>query len=83
MIFHQKFTKDPTVVLLGLTPKGTDSRAKKYLLQILTTVALKCITIKWLKPDPPTYSSWTEKVLEIYHTERITYTLRLQRNRNS
>uniref|UniRef100_A0A3P8SZA0 Reverse transcriptase domain-containing protein n=1 Tax=Amphiprion percula TaxID=161767 RepID=A0A3P8SZA0_AMPPE len=81
MIFHQKFTKDPTVALLGLTPVGIDGRAKKYLLQILITAALKCITIKWLKPDPPTYSSWTEKVLEIYHMERMTYTLRLQKEK--
>lgn len=81
LIFCHNFMKDPTVALLGLTPMGIDGRAKKYLLQILITAALKCITTKWLKPDPPTYSMWTDKVMEIYHMEHITYTLRLQKEK--
>lgn len=49
-VFYQNLTKDPKVALLGLTPMGIDGRAKKN----------KCITMKWLKPEPPTYNvDWT------------------------
>ena len=61
-------------------PEGLDGRAKKYLLNILLTAALKCITIKWLKPDPPTYNIWIQKVWDIYQMEQITYSLRLQKS---
>ena len=47
-IFHQLLPKDPKVALLGVIPEGIEGRAKRYLLQILLTAALKCITIKWL-----------------------------------
>ena len=79
-VFDQNFTKDPKMALLGAIPEGIDGRAKKYLLQILFTAAIKCITIMWLKPEPPTYNLWIEKVWEIYHIEQITYSLRLQKD---
>uniref|UniRef100_A0A3B5B7K0 Uncharacterized protein n=1 Tax=Stegastes partitus TaxID=144197 RepID=A0A3B5B7K0_9TELE len=46
----------------------------KYLLNILTTAALKTITIEWLKPEPPSYNTWIQKVWDIYQTEQITKT---------
>lgn len=79
-IFHQPLPKDPKVALLGVIPEGIEGRAKRYLLQILLTAALKCITIKWLNLDPPTYSMWIQKVWEIYQMEQITYSLRLQKD---
>ncbi|KAF3844501.1 hypothetical protein F7725_007664 [Dissostichus mawsoni] len=59
---------------------GLEERSKTYLLRILLTVALKCITIKWLKPEPPTYNCWIQRVWDIHHMEQITYLLRLQKN---
>ena len=79
-IFQQDIAQDPTVALLVAMPEGLDGRTKKYLLNILLTAALKCITIKWLKPDPPTYNIWTQKVWDIYQMEQITYSLRLQKS---
>lgn len=64
-VFGSKISMDPTVALLGLVPDGIKGRTKKYLLQIFLTTAIKCITIRWLKPDPPTYNMWTEKIKEI------------------
>lgn len=80
VIFQQNILREPTVALLGMTPEGLEGRAKKYLLNILLTAALKSITIRWLKPDPPTYNIWIQKVWDLYHMEQITYTLRLQRS---
>ena len=77
-VFGQAFDVDPMVMLLGMVPEGIEGRAKIYLLHILLTAAIKCITIKWLKPDPPTYNMWVVKVREIYQVEQITYALRLQ-----
>ena len=77
-VFGQNFTEDPMVMLLGVVPEGIEGRAKTYLLHILLTAAIKCITIKWLKPDPPTYNMWVDKVWEIHQMEQITYALRLR-----
>ncbi len=79
-VFGRNITMDPTVALLGLLPRGIEGRAKKYLLQILLTTAIKCITVRWLKPDPPTHNRWTERIREIYQMEKITYSLRLQKD---
>ena len=79
-IFDGNITMDPMVALLGLLPRGMEGRAKKYLLQILLATAIKCITVRWLKPDPPTHNMWTEKIKEIYQMEQITYSLRLQKH---
>ena len=76
-IFKKTFNKDPKMVMLGLIPNDIIGRGKKYLLQILLIAALKCITVKWLKAEPPTYNMWIGKVWEIYHMEQITYSLRL------
>ena len=78
--FQQDIPQDPTVAPLGAMPEGLERRANEYLLNTLLTAALKCITIKWLKPGPPTYNIWTQKVWDIYQMEQITYSLRLQRS---
>lgn len=69
VIFKQNIRKDPEVAILGVIPVGIEGRDKRHLLQILLTAALKCITIKWLKSDPPTYTMWTEKIWEIYQNK--------------
>lgn len=79
-VFGNNITMDPTVALLGLLPKAIKGRAKKYLLQILLTTAIKCITVRWLKPNPPAHNMWIEKIKEIHQMEKITYSLRLQKD---
>lgn len=77
-VFGQNIPEDPIIMLLGGLPEGFEGRAKIYLLHVLLTAAIKCITIKWLKPEPPTFSMWVEKVWDIHQMEQITYALRLQ-----
>lgn len=79
-VFQQDIPQDLAVAVLGVIPNGLDGRAKKYLLNILVTAALKCITIRWMKPDPPTYNIWIQKVWDIYQMEQITFALRLQKS---
>lgn len=67
------------MALQGAMPKRLDGRAKKYLLNILIRVALKCITIGLLKPDPPTYNTLIQKVWDVYQMEQITDPLRHQK----
>lgn len=57
------------VAILGVIPEGLDRRADKYLLNILLTAALKSITIRWMKPEAPSYNTWIQKVWDIYQME--------------
>lgn len=78
-VFNRPFAKDVSFAILGAIPDGFQGKDNKYLLRILLTAALKCITIKWLKADPPTFSMWIDKVKEIHKMEEITYSLRLKK----
>lgn len=78
-VFKRDIPHTPIITLLGAIPEGIEGRDVKYLLNILLTAALKCITIRWLKPDPPTYNVWIQKIWDIYQMEQITYSLRLQK----
>lgn len=80
-IFHREIPKDPMVVLLGIIPEGVTGRNNVYLLQILLAAAIKCITFRWLKIEPPSYNDWILKVYEIYEMEKITYAVRLQKEK--
>ena len=55
-VFDGNIPMDPMVALQGLLPKEIEGRAKTYLVHILLATAIKCITMRWLKPDPPTYN---------------------------
>lgn len=79
-IFQEDIPKDATVALLGIMPVSVQGHAKSYLLNILFTAALKCITIKWMQVEPPCYNVWVQKVRELYQMEKITYSLRLQKS---
>ena len=72
-IFGGNITMDPMGAQLGLLPRGMEGRAKKYILQILLATAIKCITVRWLKPDPPTHNMCTGKIKGLYQMEQITY----------
>ncbi len=78
-VFKQDIPQSPTIALLGAIPMGIDRKDENDLINILLTAALKYITIKWLKPDPPTHNVWTQKVWDIYQMEQFTYLLRLQK----
>ena len=61
---------DPMVALQAQLPRGMEGRDKEYLLQIRLATAIKSITVRWLKPDPPTHNMWTETIKEIYQMEQ-------------
>ncbi len=78
---HFDIPKDPRILFLGMTPAGKEGRSQKYLIHILFTAAIKCITLSWLKPNPPTYSLWLQKVRDIHEMEKITYELKLEKSK--
>uniref|UniRef100_A0A8C8E244 Reverse transcriptase domain-containing protein n=1 Tax=Oryzias sinensis TaxID=183150 RepID=A0A8C8E244_9TELE len=77
-VFQVDIPRDLMVALLGIIPAQIRGRAESYLLNVLFTAALKCITIRWMKTEPPTLDIWIQKVREIFQMERITFLLRHQ-----
>lgn len=66
---------------MGMTAKGL-GRDAKYLLNILLTAALKCVTIKWLGPDtshPPHIIYGVRKYAAFIRWNNFIYSLRLQK----
>lgn len=61
VIFKQNITLNPVVALLGSMPESMDRRENKYFLNtgILLIAALECVTFRWLKPEPSSYSIHT------------------------
>ena len=55
-------------------------KAAEYLFDILITAGKKALTRRWLLSDPPTMQEWISIVNDIYLMERITSSLRLQKN---
>ena len=52
----------------------------KKLLAILLAASKKCVTRKWLKVDPPTIDEWIEIVYEIYVMEKISFSLKVEKD---
>ncbi|KAA0717294.1 hypothetical protein E1301_Tti012252 [Triplophysa tibetana] len=52
----------------------------KSLLWILLAAGKKTITRKWLKPDLPTIDEWINIIQDIYKTEKLSFTIRSQRD---
>ena len=50
------------------------------LLAILLAASKKCVTRKWLRVDPPTINEWIEIVYEIYVMEKISLSLKVEKN---
>ena len=50
------------------------------LLAILLAASKKCFTRKWLKVDPPTIDEWIEIVYEIYVMEKISFSLKVEKD---
>lgn len=51
----------------------------KKLLAILLTASKKSVTRKWLKVIPPTIDEWIEIIYEIYVMERISFSLKVEK----
>ena len=57
-----------------------DSNDKKLIL-ILLMACKKAITRKWLQPQPPTIEDWIEITHDIFRMEKLTYSLRNQKEK--
>uniref|UniRef100_A0A3Q3A4Q3 Reverse transcriptase domain-containing protein n=1 Tax=Kryptolebias marmoratus TaxID=37003 RepID=A0A3Q3A4Q3_KRYMA len=66
---------------LGNLQLNTWTNKDKKLLAILLAASKKAITRKWLKSDPPTVDEWIEIVYQIYVMEKITFSLRVEREK--
>ena len=53
----------------------------KKLLAILLAASKKSITRKWLKVEPPTIDEWIDIVHEIYVMEKISFSLRVEKEK--
>ncbi len=51
------------------------------LLQALLAASKKAITRKWFNPAPPTLEEWFGIVLKIFKMEKLTYCLRIQKDK--
>ena len=65
---------------LGNIPKDLHNR-DRYLLKILMAASKKAITRCWLLREPPTLNLWKNIIKEIHSMERITFMLRLKKEK--
>ena len=79
-VLNVELIRDPQVAILWIKPVVIHSRKNMYLLQILMVAAKKTITIKWLKKESPNQAEWLTILRNIYTMEKMTYSLRLQRD---
>ena len=56
---------------------STINSSDKYLLKIMLAASKKCITRRWLNKEPPTKGEWIGTIKEMYHMERLTFSLNL------
>lgn len=68
------------VLYLGHAPQGL-SKSDTYLLKIFMVASKKTITKCWLQKNPPTISSFISVVNTIRLMEKMTFTLRLQKEK--
>lgn len=78
-VLNVDLIRDPLIAILGIKPVVIHSGKKMHLLQILLIAAKKAITIKWFKNESPNQAEWLTNLRNIYTMEKITYSLRLQR----
>ena len=53
----------------------------KKLLCILLAASKKSVTRRWLKVEPPTIEEWIDTVREIYIMEKLSFSLRIQKEK--
>lgn len=68
-----------TLYLCNISSDKMDSKDKK-LLYILLAASKKALTRRWLKPEPPTTEDWINIVYEIYIMEKLSFSLKVQRD---
>lgn len=66
---------------LGLRPDTVKGSQHKYMYNILLLASKKAITRRWLTKDPPTVKDWIKVVQDIFVMEKLTFTLRLERDK--
>ena len=68
------------LIYLGNIPDGIVT-GDRYLLSILLAASKKAITKRWLNEEPPTISEWKDITREIREMERLTLTIRHQKDK--
>ena len=79
-IFGANLPLEFTTLFLGHANFRT-GRSDEYLFGVLISACRKVFTRHWLLPEAPTIKEWIDIVIDIYNMERITYSLRLQKER--
>lgn len=79
-IFGSKMPCDFENVYLGNADANNWRNKDKRLLWILLAASKKALTRKWLKRDLPTINEWISIIQEIYTMEKLSFSLRIQRD---
>lgn len=58
-----------------------EQQRQKKLLSILLAASKKPIMRKWLKVEPPTMNDWIDTVYDIYVMEKISYSLKAEKEK--
>lgn len=74
-LFQKKLELKPENVIIGKIPVNINPK-QKYLFQILRVSALKMITKKWKKSNPPKTEEWITVIQEVYRNEKVTHKIR-------
>ena len=79
-VFNTQIPLSFEVLYLGHVPFFKCWREIK-LLQILLVASKKTVTRRWLSPVQPTLNDWIGIILEIFRMEKLTYQIRLQKDK--
>ena len=79
-VFNTQIPLSFDVLYLGHVP-FFECRRKIKQLQILLVASKKSITRRWLSPIQPTLEDWIGIILEIFRMEKLTYQIRLQKDK--
>lgn len=80
-IFGAKIPLKCETMYLGDVPGSKWSNGDKRLLNMLLVASKKAITRKWWKVEPPTTEDWINIVHDIYVMEKLSFSLRMQKDR--
>ena len=85
LILEDSAPQDPLSWLISVRRSGLLARTLKVTsgqVQVLKIkdILKKAVKRHWLLPDPPPIQEWTDIVDDIYLMEKITFSLRLQKN---
>ena len=69
------------VLYLGILGIVLTRFGDKYIYRIMLIASKKAITRKWLKNEVPKIEDWVEVMHNIYGMEKLTFSVRLERDR--